>query len=70
MTTDQLKAMDMMINALRNIAVGRIDNGRPLAAETSRQKSRKVLASVGVNWGKDKFENGDANALSQENRAG
>lgn len=38
------------IDALREIARGRTDCGRPLAAEVAREKARKVLISYGINW--------------------
>lgn len=36
--------------ALRTIAGGRHDNGRPLGAELSRQVARKALTDLGVGW--------------------
>jgi hypothetical protein len=35
---------------LGEIARGRCDNGRPLAAETSRQMAREALGRVGLGW--------------------
>lgn len=38
------------VEALSKIAHGRTDNGRPLAAETSRQMAREVMVECGVQW--------------------
>lgn len=50
MSKDQLEAMSIIISALSKIANGRTDNGRPLAAEISRQLARVTLTSIGVSW--------------------
>lgn len=42
--------LECMAFVLGEIARGRIDNGRPLAAETSRQMARTVLGMVGLGW--------------------
>lgn len=39
-----------LLAALRKIARGRTDNGRPLAAEESRQIARECIAAVGERW--------------------
>lgn len=39
-----------MVEVLGEIARGRKDNGRPLAAETSRQMARGVMIELGVCW--------------------
>jgi hypothetical protein len=39
-----------MGEVLGQIARGRADNGRPLAAETSRQLAREVLTELGLSW--------------------
>lgn len=36
--------------ALSRIALGRTDNGRPLAAETSRQIAREAITACGMDW--------------------
>lgn len=36
--------------ALSKIARGRPDNGRPLAAEYSRQLAREVISGLGMDW--------------------
>jgi len=55
--TDSTKAIikhmhdyDRLVMAMKEIAAGRLDCGRPLAAETSRQIARKVLVSIGEGW--------------------
>jgi hypothetical protein len=35
---------------LKEIALGRKDCGRPLAAEVARQKAREVLTKHGIGW--------------------
>lgn len=35
---------------LQRIARGRLDNGRPLAAETVRQAARNLLQEMGERW--------------------
>lgn len=42
---------NQMAIALAEIARGRDDNGRPLAAEDARQKARSVLIDCGLDWG-------------------
>lgn len=42
---------------LGEIARGRRDNGRPLAAETSRQMARRVLDEQGFTWPSDSESN-------------
>ena len=49
-----------MLCALRDIARGRDDNGRPLAAEDARQRARRALKAVGDNWAKAKASGGPA----------
>lgn len=39
-----------MVIALKKIARGRTDNGRPLTTEDSRQTARAVLLKLGMNW--------------------
>jgi hypothetical protein len=39
-----------LIRALKEIARGRPDNGRPLPAETARQIARLALIDAGINW--------------------
>jgi hypothetical protein len=42
------------VEVLRQIARGRIDNGRPLAADTARQMARDVLVDCGIKmWSGD-----------------
>jgi hypothetical protein len=36
--------------ALSQIAQGRPDNGRPIAAEAARQLARETLTSIGLDW--------------------
>lgn len=40
----------VMLDALRIVALGRMDCGRPLAAETSRQVARRALTALGETW--------------------
>jgi hypothetical protein len=42
--------LERMAFVLGEIARGRCDNGRPLAAETSRQMARTVLDMAGLGW--------------------
>jgi hypothetical protein len=42
--------LERMAFVLGEIARGRCDNGRPLAAETSRQMARTVLDMIGLGW--------------------
>ena len=39
-----------LLEAMRRIAHGRTDNGKPLAAETSRQIARAALVAAGELW--------------------
>lgn len=39
-----------LLDALKQIALGRTDCGRPLAAEAARQKARQVLTKNGIGW--------------------
>ena len=41
---------DDLICALKEIALGRTDCGRPLAAEVARQKARAALIANGIGW--------------------
>lgn len=41
------------ISTLQCIARGRVDNGRPIAAEKSRQLARAVLKMHGIFWGSE-----------------
>ena len=41
---------EIALRALKIIAAGRQDNGRPLAAEVARQYARKTLTELGVTW--------------------
>jgi hypothetical protein len=41
---------DEAVQALKEIALGRKDCGRPLAAEVVRQKARKLLNEYGIGW--------------------
>ncbi len=45
-----MKADAKMILALRRIARGRTDNGRPLSTEDSRQLGRTALIGAGLDW--------------------
>lgn len=40
----------VMLDALRVVALGRTDCGRPLAAEKSRQVARSALTALGETW--------------------
>lgn len=42
--------LERMAFTLGEIAQGRKDNGRPLAAETSRQMAREMLTQIGLGW--------------------
>ena len=42
--------VERMTCVLGEIARGRSDNGRPLAAETSRQLARDCLSRLGLGW--------------------
>jgi hypothetical protein len=42
--------LERMAFVLGEIALGRCDNERPLAAETSRQMARTVLDMIGLGW--------------------
>lgn len=37
-------------DALKAIAAGRTDNGRPLAAEKARETARRALLALGMSW--------------------
>lgn len=41
---------DALLTALKEIALGRKDGGRPLAAEIARQKARAILTEHGIGW--------------------
>lgn len=43
-------AADKVLAALRAIAKGRADCGRPLAAEKARQIARECLVAIGEDW--------------------
>lgn len=43
-------AADAVLAALRQIACGRKDCGRPLAGEASRQIAREALVKIGEKW--------------------
>lgn len=45
-----VNAHDMLTLVLGEIARGRCDNGRPLAAETARQMAREALAQNDLPW--------------------
>lgn len=47
---DAFRASVRFAEVLGEIARGRPDNGRPIAAETARQKAREVLAELGFTW--------------------
>jgi hypothetical protein len=40
----------LLVEALKAIARGRRDNGRPLSGEDSRQTARKALVECGLDW--------------------
>lgn len=42
----------IILDAIKAIAQGRLDNGRPLAAEAARELARKALTECGVSWDK------------------
>ena len=44
-----------LVAALRRIAKGRGDCGRPLAAEKARQAAREALVDAGIGWAKPMF---------------
>lgn len=44
------ETVDRMKFVLQEIARGRCDNGRPLAAEIARQMARHVLSTYGIEW--------------------
>jgi hypothetical protein len=51
MAVPQQQQADSRITVtLSEIAHGRTDNGRPLAAEIARQKAREALSAAGVDW--------------------
>ena len=41
---------ERMAFVMGEIARGRVDNGRPLGGETSRQMARHVLELIGLGW--------------------
>jgi hypothetical protein len=41
---------DALVETLKRIANGRLDGGRPLAAEDARQAAREALIAAGVSW--------------------
>ena len=47
---DAFRASVRFAQVLGEIARGRKDNGRPLAAETARQMAREVLDEQGFRW--------------------
>ena len=49
-----------LLEAMRRIAQGRTDNGRALAAETSRQTARAALVAAGERWARPEAEGGQA----------
>lgn len=52
MTNGLEQCLEMMAKVLGEIARGRKDNGRPLAAETSRQMARECLDYLDLEWPK------------------
>lgn len=50
MTLTEAKHLERMVFVLGEIARGRSDCGRPLAAETSRQMAREVLGHCNRTW--------------------
>ena len=50
MTKPQTMSENILIHTLKKIAVGRVDNGRPLAAEASRQIAREACLNMGINY--------------------
>lgn len=52
MNADDLVAQHLahLTRTLQRIARGRPDNGRPFAAEDSRQFAREALIKVGLRW--------------------
>lgn len=50
MTLTEAEHLERAIFVLGEIARGRVDNGRPLAAETARQMARDVLGHCNRNW--------------------
>jgi len=47
---DAIHGHNELAVTLSKIARGRADNGRPLAAETSRQLARDTLVALGLDW--------------------
>lgn len=41
---------DELIDALKRIARGRAENGRPLQTEIARQIAREALVAAGIDW--------------------
>lgn len=42
--------LECLTYVMGEIARGRFDNGRPLAAETSRQMAREAMGRLGLGW--------------------
>lgn len=47
---DERERLELLTYVMGEIARGRFDNGRPLAAETSRQMARDVFSRCGLEW--------------------
>lgn len=47
---DGARHVALLTRTLQQIARGRPDNGRPLAAEDARQFAREALIKVGLRW--------------------
>lgn len=43
-------ALKAAVTALQKIARGRLDNGRSLTKEASRQLAREMLVALGIEW--------------------
>lgn len=48
--TEAISGHNALAITLSQIARGRPDNGRPLAAEPARQLARDALTAVGLDW--------------------
>lgn len=52
MTVKDREWMVRLLTTVQRIAQGRLDCGRPLSAETSRQIARDTLIELGETWHK------------------
>lgn len=53
---DAIHGHNRMREVLAEIARGRPDNGRPLAAKTSRQMARSVLIELNLKWTREDID--------------